>query len=255
MKVKHFLPASFILAALLAFSGCAEDKTTEDTVHERGSETRKNVSWVEENEIVFTEPKALNMSWCSWEIIGEDKRDDFETIENVAEYSAPEITVIEADNRKTYTIKYSIDAKNKFLIPWDIQKIDSRGGLFWEYQILDSQTGQIIKYDTEQNGDTTTNKIVYEGEKWYFIKESCTRERERVVNQLLAYDEDYQVHEIDDIYHYVITITIPSGRPTPILFINTKGPAKDSLIHKDMHMFGTYEQEKIEDCIFITLDQ
>lgn len=274
--MKKFLFGTIMIASIMALAGCAgkteepeseivaevvENTETEEIetvvseqLLEEEIEVEEDTSWAGQNKIEYSEPKELTMQWYCYLPLNGEKLEDVKNEDNKAVYSKPVVTVEETGDMKVYSVTYTVDASNTFVVPDSYERTDPFRGTIHDYQILDPISGTVIpfsydgnEYEVNVSKDDTPCSITASSSMDYEIKTD-----ESVPGE----ERNYEVwfHKIEDIYTFSLKITVPAEKDDIVLWVNTtEGQYEEVGSQGVPHTFGENYDEVKDDCIFIKL--
>lgn len=269
---KSFITVA-LMASILALAGCAgkteepeseivaevvenaETEEIETVVSEPQPEEEKEVeedtSWAGQNKIEYSDPKELTMQWYCYIPLNGEKLEDVTNEDNKAVYSKPVVTVEENGDTKVYSVTYTVDASNTFVVPDSYDRTDPWKGTIHDYQILDPISGTVIPFSYDGNEYEVNVSI---DDTPCSITASSSMDNEKKTDESVPGEErNYEVwfHKIEYIYTLSLKITVPVDKDDIVLWVNTtEGQTEEAGVP---HIFGENYDEVREDCIFIKL--
>lgn len=270
--------AAVLLTSVFAFTACnketaepvVEDVVTEDSQKEtvdpvedleaneadtnEENQATENLTWAEQNNIVFAEPKELTGKYYCYLPLNGEKLDDVQNQDNKAVISKPEVTVEENGDMKTYSITYTAVLSNKYVVPDSYKETDSWKGNFHDYQVVDPYTGTVIPFLYDGN---EYEVAIPQGDDTCKITTSSSFNHENGTQEALTgEDQDYKVWYwvTEDHYSFNLKITVPKDNDDIGLYINITDSYSDDPEYKTTpHTWGDNYDEVKEDCVFIKL--
>ena len=278
--MKKYLIGTLMAMCLLAFAGCGEkadesgsealtevtdntdsndtnieqtESIVEEPQPEEESEVIADASWAAQNAIEFSEPAELTMPWYCYLPLNGEILEDVENEDNAAVYSKPVVTVEENGDMKIYSVTYTADATNTFVVPNSYDRTDPVKGSLHEFLIMDPISGTVIPFFYDGNEYEVS---VPQGDDVCVITTSSNVEFETKTNASDSAEgnSDVWLHRYETLYTFSLKITVPADKDDIVLWINRTDCHSDDADSQPIpHIYGDNYDEVKEDCVFIKL--